>query len=293
MAINIADNMGYNGKKPLDGRTEYATLSAMKAVADANINEGCLAYNKEDGKYYKFLSTNTVDATTGKWREFETGGGGQTYNDFTGATASTAGAHGLVPAPSAGDEDKVLRGDGTWATLVTGYDWSNQSNEGNILLLTERPIGQHYDGKILYQKIVNIGALPSSPQTKIVAHGISNIENIVKVVGIANNNGNFTPMVWASTASFADVIATNCNDTNIQVSVGKDRSAVTSSFVILQYTKTTDSALPAGVKFAGVTDTGDIIYKKWVTTGGAVPSGGTLLYRQALLNGKDIIYYTT
>ena len=76
MGINIADNFAYNGKKPMDNRTEYATLSAMKAVVDANINEGCLAYNKEDGKYYKFLSTNTVDATTGKWREFSTGGGG-------------------------------------------------------------------------------------------------------------------------------------------------------------------------------------------------------------------------
>lgn len=37
-----------------------------------------------------------------------------TYSDFTGATASTAGAHGLVPAPAAGDEGKALHGDGTW-----------------------------------------------------------------------------------------------------------------------------------------------------------------------------------
>lgn len=34
--------------------------------------------------------------------------------DFTGATASVAGAHGLVPAPAAGDQGKVLHGDGTW-----------------------------------------------------------------------------------------------------------------------------------------------------------------------------------
>ena len=41
-------------------------------------------------------------------------------SDFTGATSSTAGAHGLVPAPAAGDEGKVLLGDGTWATLPSG-----------------------------------------------------------------------------------------------------------------------------------------------------------------------------
>lgn len=38
------------------------------------------------------------------------------YSDFTGATSSTAGAHGLVPAPAAGDQNKFLQGDGTWAT---------------------------------------------------------------------------------------------------------------------------------------------------------------------------------
>lgn len=37
-----------------------------------------------------------------------------TYSDFSGATSSAAGAHGLVPAPSAGDEGKILHGDGTW-----------------------------------------------------------------------------------------------------------------------------------------------------------------------------------
>lgn len=34
--------------------------------------------------------------------------------DFTGATSSTAGSDGLVPAPASGDQDKVLHGDGTW-----------------------------------------------------------------------------------------------------------------------------------------------------------------------------------
>ena len=36
------------------------------------------------------------------------------YNDFTGATSGTAGAHGLVIAPAAGDQMKALYGDGTW-----------------------------------------------------------------------------------------------------------------------------------------------------------------------------------
>ena len=39
--------------------------------------------------------------------------------DMTGATASTAGTHGLVPAPIAGDNDKFLGGDGTWKDVPT------------------------------------------------------------------------------------------------------------------------------------------------------------------------------
>ena len=40
-----------------------------------------------------------------------------TYSDFTGATSGTAGTSGLVPGPLAGDQDKYLKGDGTWGTI--------------------------------------------------------------------------------------------------------------------------------------------------------------------------------
>lgn len=43
-----------------------------------------------------------------------------TYTHFTGATASADGTAGLVPAPVAGDEDKYLKADGTWATVQSG-----------------------------------------------------------------------------------------------------------------------------------------------------------------------------
>lgn len=40
-----------------------------------------------------------------------------TYSNFTGATSSTAGTNGLVPAPAAGDEGKFLSGNGQWTTV--------------------------------------------------------------------------------------------------------------------------------------------------------------------------------
>ena len=44
---------------------------------------------------------------------------GDKYSVFGGATESTGGTSGLVPQPVAGENDKFLRGDGTWAEANT------------------------------------------------------------------------------------------------------------------------------------------------------------------------------
>lgn len=43
-----------------------------------------------------------------------------TYSPMTGATSGTAGVAGLVPAPAAGDQNKALKGDGTWGEVASG-----------------------------------------------------------------------------------------------------------------------------------------------------------------------------
>lgn len=75
MSINIGDNLSYLGAKPLDGRLKYDTMSEMAGMADNVLYEGCLAYCVGTGKTYQWKSTNAVDPTTGKWREFTSGGG--------------------------------------------------------------------------------------------------------------------------------------------------------------------------------------------------------------------------
>lgn len=50
---------------------------------------------------------------------------------MSGATASTDGSQGDVPAPEAGEEEKYLKGDGTWDTPHdTTYDDATQSVHG-------------------------------------------------------------------------------------------------------------------------------------------------------------------
>ena len=58
------------------------------------------------------INNNTISATD------------TTYSPMTGATSSTAGTSGLVPAPAAGDQDKVLSGAGTWVAQSGGSSYT-------------------------------------------------------------------------------------------------------------------------------------------------------------------------
>ena len=64
---------------------------------------------------------------------------------MTGATAETAGEQGFVPAPQAGDQNKVLKGDGTWGTIA-----SRNIGETVFSLLPLTDAGLHLlDGSLL------------------------------------------------------------------------------------------------------------------------------------------------
>lgn len=79
-----------------------------------------------------------------------------TYSDFTGATSSVAGTSGLVPAPAAGDENKLLRGDGTWvAQNEPIVAWLNWNSIGTDLEVLGTVTGQFMDG---YTSATAVGA---------------------------------------------------------------------------------------------------------------------------------------
>ena len=75
MAISINSNFQLLSKLHLDSRKSFDTLADMASFLEGAIPEGFITYCVETDKYYKFNALNDVDATTGKWREFSSGGG--------------------------------------------------------------------------------------------------------------------------------------------------------------------------------------------------------------------------
>lgn len=71
--IQIADGFSLLSTVPIDNRIKYSTVADMVAMAESSLYEGCLAYVTATKKYYTYDSNNTIDATLGKWREFNPG----------------------------------------------------------------------------------------------------------------------------------------------------------------------------------------------------------------------------
>lgn len=110
MAINVASNFSYNGKLPLDARDQFKTFAEMKAFPETDVDEGHITMCLEDGKNYQFKASNAVDAKTGKWREFSSGGGGGSLP--SGGTTGQA----LVKKSNA-DQDV------DWDDILAGVDY--------------------------------------------------------------------------------------------------------------------------------------------------------------------------
>ena len=92
-----------------------------------------------------------------------------TYSDMKGATASAAGAHGLVPAPTAGAQTKYLRGDGTWQTppdtntTYNVFTGASSTTDGSTGLVPKPVKGDR--GK--YLRADGVWASPANTDTKV------------------------------------------------------------------------------------------------------------------------------
>ena len=98
---------------------KYYNTKAGNSANSATSSANSAAGSKEDAEAWAVGTRNgsavppsdpTYQNNAHYWAQQASGA----VNDMTGASAGQAGTHGLVPAPSAGDQNKVLTGAGTW-----------------------------------------------------------------------------------------------------------------------------------------------------------------------------------
>lgn len=99
----------------------------------------------------------------------------------------------------------------------------------------EQVIGTWIDGKTLYSKTIDIGALPSSATSKTYAHGITG--NIVRYnISAIDAGGTVIQLPFYTTATNYN-IGVYVTNTNIVVETQRDSSGYTHCYATLEYTK--------------------------------------------------------
>ena len=101
-------------------------------------------------------------------------------------------------------------------------------------------VGSWIDGKTIYRRVYNFGALPNN-STKDIEHGITNLDRVINIRGWAYRPSDQTrcPLPFVSTSTLGLGIALGpITPTVIRLTCGSDRSAFTESYIILDYTTT-------------------------------------------------------
>lgn len=119
------------------------------------------------------------------------------------------------------------------------YYTKKEIDEQNTYSTDEMPVGTWIDGKTIYRKTVNFGTLPNAT-TEDVPHGISDLDNVIKLEGIASNgSGTVVPLPHAHPTAASAIMLSLVSD-NIRIRTGSDRSNH-SAYVTIYYTKTATS----------------------------------------------------
>jgi hypothetical protein len=97
-------------------------------------------------------------------------------------------------------------------------------------------------GKPLYRKVYSAGTLPNATTKNIPSGLIPSDVFIVKMEGIAKveTRNVYIPLPFVTTTELNCISLTFQTDGNIRIQTGVDRTEFNESYVVLEYTKTTD-----------------------------------------------------
>lgn len=103
---------------------------------------------------------------------------------------------------------------------------------------TEQVVGTWIGNKPIYRKVIQCGALPNSAN-KDVTHNIQNLGITISCRGMAIRTSDKRALTIPDSTPSAEIVC-GVTNTNVYIATNNDRSSFDDSFLILEYTKTTD-----------------------------------------------------
>lgn len=102
---------------------------------------------------------------------------------------------------------------------------------------SETPTSQRWvNGKIIYKKTIAFGSLPNNA-SKDVAHGIADLDFIIKYEGMAYSGSSYFMLPLVSVNALSAGVQTTVSKSAINITTGQDRSMFSQTFITLYYTK--------------------------------------------------------
>lgn len=226
-------------------------------------NNKCYLFKKGNNVYERFYFKNTNYSTVDEWKAYLA----EQYANGTPLKLE-------FKLETTEDEEFDTTNQTAWNTLegllIQGYTFVNSSSDElqpavNLTEYTSNEIyreniekfkeldskidivtttgvefatNEYIDGKRVYGKRINFGALPNATE-RGVKHGIADLPNNIINVNVIVNGENSIPIPYASPTSITENITYRISDTYFTIITGSDRSNL-SAKVILEYTKTTD-----------------------------------------------------
>ena len=216
----IDDNTSYE----LTGYQVKDLAQKVRAKADSS----SLASVATSGLYSDLTGTPTIPTVNNGTLTVVQNGttvGTFTANQSTNTTLTLAGGvYADDPTASANPDGWITPSDIDWSTFT--YSTSEQR------------VGTWVNGKPVYKKTIDTGTMPNKTR-KQVAHGISNLGFIISMSGSAYGNSTYLPIPYADTTS-ANSLGLYASTTDIILFTSQNMSYLTTSYVTLYYTKTTD-----------------------------------------------------
>lgn len=305
--------LNYNLSKPESTDTQASLVSAYrdnmdiidKQMGNKNIAEeydNTQTYAVDDyviynGDFYKCIMavSSAEDFDSTKWTqtlvvdEMGSGGGGSgghTIVDSSGTEMTQRSKMQFTGAVNVSDDS------------VNGQTVVDIEGGGNYYLNTiysteEKKVGYYVDGKPLYQKSINIGAVASN-NVKVIDITSLNVDSVADYIATAVlTNGWKVPLPQTHTSSFGyQAFCRLSSSTQLAVGVGSS-VGISDGYVTLQYTKTTDTPelnpqtgdviyLPSiyseEEREIGVWRDGKPLYQKTIHIGALTPTDNTVAH---------------